>query len=382
MHCWANSNWSHHLHPSDEELITIVHMCAAPSALQCNAHLPDAVITMSDHGRIILWSTELQRLGTFESLPHLEELSGAYRYMSLDTCFVQSSCAQLLVGTLTGELFALLNPPLWQDGGKGSRSEVKVRRIAQGHAAELWALATHPSQRIFVTGADDCTVRLWDMDTRRMVGVCFAGSPCRTVTFSPDGEIIGVGLRSGDIALLATKTLEETKVLRELSKPVLRLMFNADGTMLGASNLGSIGVFRNIHHEWRLVTTLQTGGNWFAVDLDWTIVVTAEQKLRAANEAGEIRCWTINGEAKEVEYSSLTSMLQQIEWRTQHCVTKEIARLVLPQDIRLLAMATSAAHGNLHAATTGDVAAAIHRRLLAIICSQPTFVHVTLASWP
>lgn len=33
----------------------------------------------------------------------------------------------------------------------------------------MFCLQTHPSKRVFVTGGDDKTVRVWDMDTRKQV---------------------------------------------------------------------------------------------------------------------------------------------------------------------------------------------------------------------
>lgn len=40
----------------------------------------------------------------------------------------------------------------------------------QGHyRGELWALATQTGQEMFVTGGDDGTVRLWDIQQKREV---------------------------------------------------------------------------------------------------------------------------------------------------------------------------------------------------------------------
>ena len=42
--------------------------------------------------------------------------------------------------------------------------------LLQGHrAGRVNGLATHPSRRLFVTGGDDQTVRVWDMDARKQV---------------------------------------------------------------------------------------------------------------------------------------------------------------------------------------------------------------------
>jgi WD40 repeat protein len=45
--------------------------------------------------------------------------------------------------------------------------------LLQGHrAGRVNGLATHPSRRLFVTGGDDHTVRVWDMDARKQASSC------------------------------------------------------------------------------------------------------------------------------------------------------------------------------------------------------------------
>ena len=46
------------------------------------------------------------------------------------------------------------------------------RLIVQSHAgAEVWGLATHPRQSVFVTGGDDRTVRMFKVSSRKPVMV-------------------------------------------------------------------------------------------------------------------------------------------------------------------------------------------------------------------
>ena len=59
---------------------------------------------------------------------------------------------KILVGTRDSEIFEIV-----------VRDRDKPKLLMQGHAeGELWALAVHPKKSFFVTGSDDCTVRLVD----------------------------------------------------------------------------------------------------------------------------------------------------------------------------------------------------------------------------
>ena len=62
---------------------------------------------------------------------------------------------------------------------------------------ELWGLAVHPSQPVIVTASDDGTVRLWDLDSHRLVGILTLSRPARCVGFSQDGSVFAVGLKGG-----------------------------------------------------------------------------------------------------------------------------------------------------------------------------------------
>jgi WD40 repeat protein len=66
-----------------------------------------------------------------------------------------------------------------------------------GGAQELWAFSPHPSKLEYCTGAEDETLRVWDIERRQMRAMAKIEGPIRTCAYSPDGQWIAVGLGSG-----------------------------------------------------------------------------------------------------------------------------------------------------------------------------------------
>lgn len=69
----------------------------------------------------------------------------------------------------------------------------KYKLVTQGHyKGELWGLATNNSIDTFVTGGDDCTVRMWDIKSRSEVRRVNYENKVRGIDWSNDGQKIVV----------------------------------------------------------------------------------------------------------------------------------------------------------------------------------------------
>lgn len=116
--------------------------------------------------------------------------------------------------------------------------------INESHCeGELWGLAVDPTNDDqFVTVGDDRTVRLWSLETRRLVKKVSLLSTARAVAWSYDGKQIAVGLGGsaskgrqkldGAFVILNAETLEIVFEGRDSRQWISEMKFSGDGNTL------------------------------------------------------------------------------------------------------------------------------------------------------
>ena len=99
---------------------------------------------------------------------------------------VDRSGRKILYGTSAGEIGEI-------DFENGQ--DVNTGPIVTAHYKdELHAMATHPIRQELATAGDDKTLRVWDMQTKQLMGLLVLPDICRSVCWAPNGHIIICGL--------------------------------------------------------------------------------------------------------------------------------------------------------------------------------------------
>lgn len=117
-------------------------------------------------------------------------------------------------------------------------SRKKIKSFpAQGssNGLPINSLAFSPDGRILISGGDDNSIKLWDVDSGKELNSGKHSARVRTVAFSPDGKLIASGDDSGIIKIWDVKTMENV-VLPRHDNAVTSLAFSPDGKTLASGS--------------------------------------------------------------------------------------------------------------------------------------------------
>jgi WD40 repeat protein len=75
-----------------------------------------------------------------------------------------------------------------------------------GHRSQVYGVTESPKDaRLIASGSGDRTVKLWDLDTGRVVQTITATDQVYGLSFSPDGKRIAAPMQDGTILLSAVE---------------------------------------------------------------------------------------------------------------------------------------------------------------------------------
>lgn len=112
---------------------------------------------------------------------------------------------------------------------------------ARGHTAVCFA----PKGDLFAGGCADGSVRIWDLERRKLVlGFAAHAAPVTTLAFHPDGRILATGSSDHSARLWSVETGTELKRLSGHLDGVEALAFHPNGSLLGtASRDGTVALW-------------------------------------------------------------------------------------------------------------------------------------------
>ena len=193
------------------------------------------IVSGGKEGAVKLWDLNLTPVATY----NVQEFSPVSLRPSVRAVCFDHRRAVLVVGTLGSEIYEIC------------RVSGTAMLLTEGHCAdELHGVATHPSDpNVFVTSGDDRTIRLWDIEHRKLSRKVQLDTMARSICFSPDGNMLGVGLggnvgrgrqkKDGTVVVLNTESLSIIHQSRDTREWIGECKFSPDGKVFAIGSRDS-----------------------------------------------------------------------------------------------------------------------------------------------
>jgi len=145
----------------------------------------------------------------------------------------------------------------------------KVDLIVDGHDGQVWGLATHPKDSVYVTGGYDNVLKLWDAEERKLLDTyTFEDNeeeePERVTTacWSDDGQYVAFGTESSKVFVfyydgslhLAGQVLIDKKSKNAALENVAYVRFSPDNCYLAVAHMDSNGYIIKLTGESEQIT--------------------------------------------------------------------------------------------------------------------------------
>uniref|UniRef100_A0A8C4NPR5 EMAP like 3 n=1 Tax=Dicentrarchus labrax TaxID=13489 RepID=A0A8C4NPR5_DICLA len=238
--------------------------------------------------KIIRWSADLAP----ERECEIPEKYGAVRTIA------DVDGEELLVGTTRNAIL------------RGTFSDGFVA-IVQGHVDEMWGLATHPSQNIFLTCGHDRQVCLWNTEEHKLDWCITLEEYGLCAGFCPNGSVVSVGLSTGRWLVLDLLTREVVSESTDGNEQLSVMRYSPDGSFLAVGSHDNFIYIYNVTESGRRYTRFGkcNGHSSFITHLDWS----KDGKYIMSNSGDyEILYYsmTVNRfESKDREWASYTCVL-------------------------------------------------------------------------
>ena len=179
-----------------------------------------------------------------------------------------------------------------------------------GHQQSVWAIASDPTGHYLVSGSDDHTVRIWNVEEGRCQAILRGHQrPVWSVDWSGDGSVIASGSGDRRIKLWDTQSGECLKTLAGHQSRIWSVSFSRDNQVL-ASGSGdhTVKIW-----DWHTGTCIHTLSGHDSQVLAIAFHPTRQRVLASVGGNGTCKIWTLASQDGET-LSVKSKMLWSVDW--------------------------------------------------------------------
>lgn len=265
----------------------------------------DVVISGGKEGKVKFWTIDLMQCLKEVEINHPQAMSGCIKAMHL-------SGSMLVVGIRTGEIYEM------------DTTSYTYTLMLQGHGyGTIWGLATHPGEHQMCTVGDDCTVRVWDVASRRMVMVRDLGAKGRSVAYHPDGSQIAIGLAGGGLVVLSADSLDTIHAKKDREEPIHELKYSPNGQYLGVGSHDNYIDVYDVGKQYGRMGVAKGHASYIR-HIDWSEDSTV---MQSNSGDFEMLFWEMPS-GKQIKFPADT---RNMDWATWTCVAGWPVQGILPR---------------------------------------------------
>jgi WD40 repeat protein len=265
------------------------------------------LVTACSAGKIQVWNSKLEIGATFTA-----NTLGPIEPSIISVCW-DTITQKILLGFKTCEIFEM-------DSTDGRNAHTTA--IVSGHFnVRVGHVAPHPTHpRLFCTVGADKSIRIFDTILHKQLKVSLFDTVAKSVTYSPDGQLLFVGLGSGVVGkeerkegayvVLKEEDLTIVHEARDTKGQISDIKVSPNGETVAMASLdGAIYVYNTGDYAAKAKCRGHTGK---VIHLDYSV---DGQFLRSNCTAGDLLFWEVDKGQQQAP-----KLMRDVLWETENCV--------------------------------------------------------------